>query len=141
MMNDSSDHPAIRAHLLSIEAAERGDKSAWLSLFAEDAQVQDPVGPSPHDPGGHGFQGKAAIAGFWDQVIGPANTTFHSQLRIPSGPSSCACHMTATNQIGAHALHIEMVVTYHLNEAGEIAALRAYWDVEAVMRAFRGAAQ
>jgi len=33
------------------------------------------------------------------------------------------------------------VVTYHVNEAGEIAALRAYWDVEAVMRAFRGAAQ
>jgi len=77
-------------------------------------------------PDGHGFQGKAAIAGFWDQVIGPTNTAFHSQLRIPSGPSSCACHLTATNQIGAHALSIEMVVTYHLNEAGEIAALRAY---------------
>lgn len=92
-----------------------------------------------------GFDGPAAattaIAGFWDQVIGPANTTFHSQLRIPSGPSSCACHMTPTNQIGAHALSIEMVVTYHLNEAGEIAALRAYWDVEAVIRAFTRAGQ
>ena len=38
------------------------DRSAWLALFADDAVVQDPIGPSPLDPGGGGHRGAAAIA-------------------------------------------------------------------------------
>jgi steroid Delta-isomerase len=48
------------------------DRSAWLGLFAPDAVVEDPVGPSPPDPAGAGHHGAAAIAAFYDAVIGPA---------------------------------------------------------------------
>ena len=34
-------------------AVAAGRKDDWLALFAPDAIVQDPVGPSRLDPGGH----------------------------------------------------------------------------------------
>jgi len=54
------------------QAAVRAkDRTAWLSLFAPDAIVQDPVGPSPLDAAGAGHRGSAAIAAFYDAVIAP----------------------------------------------------------------------
>jgi hypothetical protein len=47
------------------------DRQAWLDLFAPDAIVADPIGPSPLDPAGHGHRGLAAIAAFYDAVIAP----------------------------------------------------------------------
>ena len=41
-----STHPAVLASQNSAQHAMAGDKEAWLSLFAEDAFLQDPVGPS-----------------------------------------------------------------------------------------------
>lgn len=47
------------------QAAVRAkDRETWLSLFAPDAVVADPVGPSPFDPDGRGHRGLAAIAAF-----------------------------------------------------------------------------
>ena len=40
------------------------DRDGWLALFASDALVQDPIGPSPFDPEGKGHRGIDAIAGF-----------------------------------------------------------------------------
>src|SRR5215469_5432668 len=48
------------------------DRAAWLSLFAPDAVLEDPIGPSPLDPGGAGHRGLAAIAAFYDTVIAPS---------------------------------------------------------------------
>ena len=36
----------------SMAAVEAGDRQAWLGLFAEDAVVEDPIGPSAFDPEG-----------------------------------------------------------------------------------------
>lgn len=134
-MTLNTSHPAVNAHLTSIRAAETGDKSAWLDQFAEDAWLQDPVGPSPYDPAGEGFRGRAAIEWFWDNVIAPAETTFDSRLRIPSGPGSCACWMVASNQVGGQSVNIDVMVIYHLNEQGKIHTLRAYWDLQAAVSA------
>ena len=137
-MTDSDLHPAVAVHLTSIRAAESGDKATWLGLFADDACLQDPVGPSPYDPSGDGFRGKAAIEGFWDSVIGPAETRFDSRLRIPSGPDSCACWMVATNQMGEQSIDIDVMVTYHLSADGKIQSLRAFLDFQGVMEALAG---
>ncbi|MEE8164644.1 MAG: nuclear transport factor 2 family protein, partial [Myxococcota bacterium] len=51
--------------------AEAGDGEAWLDLFADDAIVQDPYGPSPMDPDGKGHVGKQAIAKFCAAFIRP----------------------------------------------------------------------
>lgn len=53
-------------------AAGVKDRETWLSLFTEDAVVEDPVGPSPFDPDGTGHRGITAIAAFYDNVIAQA---------------------------------------------------------------------
>ena len=50
-------------------AVGAGDRQAWLALFAEDAIVEDPIGPSAFDPEGNGHRGIEAIAAFYDNVI------------------------------------------------------------------------
>src|SRR5579864_5467320 len=52
-------------------AVKEKDRAGWLSLFAPDAVVQDPIGPSPLDPVGAGHHGPEAIAAFYDAVIAP----------------------------------------------------------------------
>ena len=53
-------------------AVHARDRDGWLDLFADDALVQDPIGPSPFDPEAEGHRGKVAIAAFYDSVIAPS---------------------------------------------------------------------
>jgi steroid delta-isomerase len=69
--DDFAPHPARDASLASMRAIEAGDKAAWLALFADDAVVEDPIGPSPFSPDGSGQRGRDAIEAFYDSVIGP----------------------------------------------------------------------
>ena len=55
----------------SRQAVYDHDREGWLALWAPDAVIQDPVGPSPFDPDGNGHHGPEGIAAFYDKVIGP----------------------------------------------------------------------
>jgi len=135
----SHPHPAIDAHLASIACAQNGQKEQRLSLFADDAVVHDPVGPSSHDPTGKGFAGKERLSEFWDLMIGPSTMVITSHQQIAAGPFHCACIATATNHLGEDlSIDIEMVVTYQVNEDGLIASLNAYWDLNAVAEQLGG---
>src|SRR6478736_9767549 len=69
--DDFAPHPARDASLASMRAIEAGDRDGWLALFADDAVVEDPIGPSMFDPEGAGHHGRDGIAAFYDNVIGP----------------------------------------------------------------------
>ena len=73
----NSEHPAHVAGKRSREAAMARDKDAWLALFADDAIVEDPVGPSHFDPEGKGHRGKEAIAAFFDKAIARSELQFN----------------------------------------------------------------
>ena len=66
-----SGHPAHEAGRRSREAVAARDKDAWLAVFADDAIVEDPIGPSVFDPEGLGHRGRDAISAFWDKAIAP----------------------------------------------------------------------
>ena len=53
----------------SMVLTEAGDRDGWLALFADDAVVEDPVGPSAFDPEAKGHRGKEAITAFYDNVV------------------------------------------------------------------------
>ena len=72
-----TDSPVHLAGKRSREAAVVRDKEAWLAVFADDAVVEDPIGPSHFDPEGKGHRGKAAIAKFYDMAIAPSELTFN----------------------------------------------------------------
>lgn len=126
-------HLAKAASERSGECVTAGDKDGWLSLFAEDAVLEDPVGESPLDPSGQGHRGKAAIEAFWDTVIAPGSIDFQIVSSHPAG-DECAnvVHMVNTMP-GDIRVVVDMVVVYRANQDGKLVSLRAFWDYEAVM--------
>lgn len=110
------------------------DRSAWLALFADDAVVQDPIGPSPLDPGGAGHRGAAAIAAFYDTVIATAERiTFEIESSYLCGDEVADVGVIRTMLPGGRQVAVVRgVYTYRSNGGGKLAALRAFWEFDAL---------
>jgi len=111
-------------------AVEAGDRETWLALFAEDAVVEDPIGPSPLDESGAGRHGKAAIAAFWDTVITTGQVHFDIRESYACG-DECANvgRITTTLPDGSRSV-VEGVYTYRVAADGRLVALRAFWEFD-----------
>lgn len=108
------------------------NKEAWLSLFADDAVVQDPVGESPLDTTGRGHKGKEAISAFWDMVIAPGKIDFQIRSSHPAG-DECANVVDLVNSMpGGVDIKTKMVVVYTGDSEGRITSLKAYWEYSKV---------
>jgi steroid Delta-isomerase len=121
-------HPARDAARASMQAVEAGDRAAWLGLFAPDAVVEDPIGPSMFDPAGTGHRGAEAIAAFYDTVIASGRVHFAIRESYAAG-NECANVGTITTTLpdGSQAI-VEGVYTYRVDGNGKVVALRAYWE-------------
>jgi steroid Delta-isomerase len=123
---------AREASKRSMAAIEAMDRDGWLALFAEDAIVEDPIGPSIFDPEGVGHRGKEAIARFFDNVIAP-NDGLRFDIKL-SYESGCEVANVGTIEItlpgGAQVATVELVSTYRVGPDGRLEALRAYWEIE-----------
>ena len=110
------------------------DRDGWLSLFAADAVVQDPVGPSPLDPEGAGHRGPEAIAAFYDNVIAQSERiTFEIERSYLCGDEVADVGVIRTTLAGGqHVAVVRGVYTYRSNGAGKIAALRAFWEFNSI---------
>ena len=114
----------------SREAVMARDKQAWLNVFADDAIVEDPIGPSAFDPDGKGHRGKEAIAAFWDRAIAPTDCIeFHFVDTFQCGNEEANTGSIRTT-MGGYQVTTEGVFTYKSNDQGELVALRAYWEPE-----------
>ena len=115
-------------------AVHARDRDGWLDLFADDALVQDPIGPSPFDPEGKGHYGKEAIAAFYDAVIASSLAIdfeiFESYLCGNEVADVGVIRTTLAG--GTHCAIVHTVMTYRSNGANKIATLRAYWEFEAL---------
>ena len=128
---------ALTARELGIRsraAVHARDREAWLDLFAPDAVVQDPIGPSPFDPDGKGHQGREAIAAFYDTVIAPsAAISFEIQESYLCGDEVADVGTIRTTLAGGqHQAVVRGVYTYRSNGAGKLASLRAFWEFDAL---------
>ena len=110
------------------------DRTAWLALFADDAVVQDPIGPSPLDPGGTGHRGAAAIAAFYDTVIATAERiTVEIESSYLCGDEVADVGVIRTVLPGGRQVAVVRgVYTYRSNGDGKLAALRAFWEFDAL---------
>ena len=127
---EKTEHPAHAAGRRSREAVLARDKAAWLEVFADDAIVEDPVGPSAFDPEGKGHRGRDAISAFWDMAI--ANTdniefNFRDTYECGNEEANVGCIIIT---MGGYRVTAEGVFTYKVNDAGEMVALRAYWEMD-----------
>jgi ketosteroid isomerase-like protein len=115
-------------------AVHARDRDTWLDLFASDAFVQDPIGPSPFDPEGKGHHGREAIAAFYDAVIAPSEAiTFEIEQSFLCGDEVADVGIIRTVIAGGtHQAIVRGVYTYRSNGAGKLASLRAFWEFEAL---------
>jgi steroid Delta-isomerase len=115
-------------------AVHARDRETWLSLFADDAFVQDPIGPSPFDPEGKGHHGREAIAAFYDTVIAPSESiTFEITESYLCGDEVADVGIIRTRIAGgSHDAIVRGVYTYRSNGAGKLASLRAFWEFDAL---------
>jgi steroid delta-isomerase len=125
----NTEHPAHVAGRLSREAAMAHDKQAWLDNFADDAIVEDPIGPSHFDPEGKGHRGKEAIAAFYDKAIAPSELQFNFLETFQCGNEEANIGNIVIKAAGYEVI-ADGVFTYRVNDEGKIVALRAYWELD-----------
>jgi len=131
VLKNAPQTPARRASVLSMERSMAGDAEGWLDLFAEDAVIQDPYGPSPMDPTGKGHVGKAAIAEFCAAYIQPDRIRFEIRQTLNGGGACVNVGTIFTKGPDGQVGWNEIINIYEVNEAGKITLLRSYWDFEA----------
>lgn len=128
------DHPARVASRRSMEMVALRDKDAWLALYADDAIVEDPVGPSPFDPSGAGHKGKERISAFWDGTIATTERLdFQIDMSYTAGNEVANVGCITITLPGGVGLQTFGVYVYKVGEDGLIASLRTYWDFDRAM--------
>lgn len=129
-----AEHPARRASQLSQTSVAQGDKKSWLALFAEDALIEDPVGPSFLDPSGAGHRGIEAISTFWDGYVGMM-ASFHVRTTDSFANGPCCANVsqiTATLGDGS-VMTVDCVLIYTVDDDGLITSIRAHWEPDRAM--------
>ena len=111
-------------------AVARHDKEEWLSLFAEDGVVEDPVGTTPHKAGGS--VGKLALDRFWDTFIAPNAITFHVNQDIVATRHVVRDVNIEIKSSTGMVLQVPTHILYELCEENgklKVARLAAHWEL------------
>jgi ketosteroid isomerase-like protein len=125
-----TEHPARAAANLAMSAVERGAKSDWLALFADDATFEDPVGVSFLDPEGKGHRGKAEISAFWDQNIARGKVKFDIHHSYAAGNEVANTGTLTVRTEGDVITTLEATILYRVNKKGKLVSVRAFWEVD-----------
>jgi ketosteroid isomerase-like protein len=133
-----AEHPARTASQRSYAAVAEGDLEEWLTVYAEDAVLEDPVGPSMFDPEGKGHHGHAGISAFWNLAIAPIKS-FHFTIHDShANGSTCANVGTITTTFpDGGKVDTDLVMVYTVNDEGRVASMRAFWEPERAMATYR----
>lgn len=132
------DHPARRISQRSYDLVSRKQKEEWLTLFADDAVIEDPVGPSFFDEAGTGHRGKPGLSAFWDMAIAPVRE-FRFTIRDSfANGNACANVGTFSTVLGDGTVaDTDLVAVYRLDDAGLIRSMCAHWEVDRTMATLR----
>jgi hypothetical protein len=124
-------HTAREMALKSREYVHTHNKAQWLAMFAEDAIIQDPIGPSYLDPAGKGFSTPQEREAFWDNNIAHSNINITVRESYSVG-NECAnlLHLVIefTYDGQRYRQVIDGVFTYEINPQGKLQRLRGYWS-------------
>ena len=130
--------PARVAAYRSMTAVTAGDKDGWLALFASDALVEDPVGPSMLDETGQGHAGHEGIEAFWDKTIAHVER-FEFVIRdsFAAGDEVANFGTITTFLPGGYRVDTDGVFVYRVGAGGLIESMRAFWETERAMATAR----
>lgn len=130
-------HPARAASQRSYSAVAKGDLAEWLTVYAEDAVLEDPVGPSMFDAEGKGHQGHAGISAFWKLAIEPIETfEFTINDSFANGNTCANIGRIKTAFADGSYTTTDLVMVYVVNDEGRVASMKAYWEPDRTMASF-----
>ena len=113
----------------SMAMAEAKDRNGWLALFADDAVVQDPVGPSMFDPDGKGHRGIEAITNFYDNIIAMSESLkFDITSSIECGDEVANAGELRITLPGGQVGMVQLTNIYKVGPDGKLASLRSFWE-------------
>jgi steroid delta-isomerase len=126
--------PALAASQSSWRCVQAHDREGWLALMADDVVIEDPIGKSITNPDGTGVRGKDAVAAFYDTNIAANQLTITCEETFPSSDPTEIAHILVLGSKFDNGITSSMrgVFTYHVNDAGQIANMRGYWNLEAM---------
>ena len=134
-----SDHPARVASQRSYSAVAKGDLAEWLTVYAEDAVLEDPVGPSMFDPEGNGHRGHDGISAFWNLAIAPIEKFEFEIYESFANPGSNTCanigRIKTSFPDGSHTT-TELIMVYVIHDDGRVASRKAFWEPDRTMASF-----
>ena len=134
----TGDHPARAASQRSYSAVAKGDLEEWLTVYAEDAVIEDPVGPSFFDPEGQGHRGHEGIRKFWEMAIAPIEQFRFVIHDSHANGNTCANVGTITTRFADGTLvDTDLVMVYTIHEDGRVASMRAFWEPDRAMATAR----
>ena len=115
---------SVRATIERYWAAfSAGDKDTWLSLYAEDATVEDPVGSGVRR--GHG-----EIGAFWDESRALADSIELRGGVLNVCGDECAFTMEVRPTIGGAVYQMTAIDVMRFDGDGRIASMRAFWQAD-----------
>jgi len=133
-----ADHPARAASQRSYAAVAKGDLEEWLTVYAEAAVIEDPVGPSMFDPEGRGHHGHEGIRAFWELAIAPIEEFRFVIHDSHANGRTCANVGTITTTFpDGSQVDTDLVMVYTVGADGRVASMRAYWEPERAIATLR----
>jgi steroid delta-isomerase len=135
----NDDHPARLASQRSYSAVAEKDLETWLTVYAEDCVLRDPVGPSMFDAEGKGHHGHEGITAFWRLTIDTIDRfefTIDESFANP-GSNTCANigRIRTTFADGSHTT-TDLIMVYVIHDDGRVRSMDAYWEPERTMASF-----
>lgn len=119
----------IAAAESSPQAAATHDRAGWVRLFAEGAQVEDPVGSRPHT-------GAVQIAEFYDTFIGPRDITFHRDADVVEDATVIRDLELEVAMGDTVIMRIPAYLRYRMTPDLRIAHLQAFWELPSMVAQF-----
>ena len=132
------EHPARAASQRSYAAVAKADLEEWLTVYAADAVIEDPVGPSMFDPEGRGHRGHDGIRAFWELAIAPIETFSFVIHDSHANGRTCANVGTITTTFADGSLvDTDLVMVYTVADDGRVTSMRAYWEPDRAIATLR----
>jgi steroid delta-isomerase len=110
------------------------DREGWLALMADDVIVEDPIGKSVTNPDGTGVRGKEGVVEFYDTNIAANQLSITCEETFPSSDPDEIAHILVLRSKfdNGFTSSVRGVFTYRVNDAGLIANMRGYWNLDAM---------
>jgi steroid Delta-isomerase len=127
--------PALAASQSSWRCVQAHDREGWLALMADDVVIEDPIGEAVTNPDGTGVRGKEGVATFYDNNIAANQLTITCEETFPSSSPNEIAHILVLRSKFENGVTstVRGVFTYRVNEAGLIANMRGYWNLDAMV--------